>query len=312
MTVFEGIRAEELEVFAPSKWSSHAFNRQRLELKLKLAALGKQFLEGPLKRLALENMLADERPSIFNGHRADHLAWFGFRTGSEKNLVESFQRTGVKTGTREPYQAELHIHFFAGLDKAGMSCGIRLARTARVDIENASKLAAETGFAESLAGIAESAGASAYIAQDSTSLSELPSSTIADALERLEKSQCDALFIGRMLDASSMEEMGEHLPDELSAVISSLLPAYQKLAWSRGNDKLGLVSKSKHRAVQAAARLQEGDEVRVLSGLASGRVGVVEQLLKRGQVAVRLGNLVMNFPAESLEVVSSRAKRKNT
>ena len=80
MSPFSGFTPENFDAFAEEKWASHAYNRERLEVKLSLTSLGKACELGILQTLPdLEMGLTEERPSIFNQHKVKAQSVFFLR-----------------------------------------------------------------------------------------------------------------------------------------------------------------------------------------------------------------------------------------
>ena len=78
---------------------------------------------------------------------------------------------------------------------------------------------------------------------------------------------------------------------------------YSFISWHRENDFQAVKDVLKDQKEQARRQfsdLKTGDEVRIMKGLAVGRLGVVESLERKGVVKVRLGPMVISLKVEEL------------
>ena len=75
-------------------------------------------------------------------------------------------------------------------------------------------------------------------------------------------------------------------------------------AWSDDNDQIAVnkqLKEAQEARRQAAGDLEIGGEVRVISGMLSGRRGTVMELDGKGSARVRLGTMSMLLPVESVQ-----------
>jgi len=121
---FSGFTQADFTAFEESKWSSNAFNRERLEVKLKLSELGRELAPGLFSKLPEQEMgMTEERPSIFNQHKVDSLALFFIRDAESRRHLFTQERLGrlAKCGPSLPraFRArEIHesVGRIAGVD----------------------------------------------------------------------------------------------------------------------------------------------------------------------------------------------------
>ena len=93
------------------------------------------------------------------------------------------------------------------------------------------------------------------------------------------------------------------LTGKLAGLFKALVPLYSFIGWRRDNDFHELkevIKEQKEKATMKFKSLKPGDEVRVLKGLAAGRVGVVDSLERKGVVKVRLGTMLVSLKVEEL------------
>ena len=101
--MFSGFTDKDFDAYAPTKWKSNVFNRERLEVKQKLLALGKE-LAGSLTAadgspLACEASV--EHPALWNHKQveAQHL-FFARNEGARRELDQIIDRSRSMTTMR--------------------------------------------------------------------------------------------------------------------------------------------------------------------------------------------------------------------
>src|SRR5688572_13390776 len=87
--MFPGFGAADFEAYAPNKWKSNVFNRERLEVKQKLLALGRE-LQSSLTGNDGAPLAVDasvEHPALWNHKQVEAQHLFFFRNeGARKEL----------------------------------------------------------------------------------------------------------------------------------------------------------------------------------------------------------------------------------
>ena len=89
------------------------------------------------------------------------------------------------------------------------------------------------------------------------------------------------------------------------------MPLYEFIAWSRDNDHHELkeaLREQKQKAEKQFKQLGVGDRVRIVRGLASGKIGIIDSIEKKGVVKVRIGMLVMSSKMEELVDASGKTR----
>lgn len=308
MSPFEGFSSADFDAFAEEKWASNAFNLGRLEVKLKLTALGKEILtlaggvfEGQ------EMCLTEERPSIFNQHRVTDLTLFFYRDIEARKQLGAIldKAKSIADNVLDAAPHHRHIVLGARVDRGGLQAGLFLHRDAWVDWKNAVERCRAYGETERLAGILQSLpesvryGRGAGLEPEAGPARQIGCQAVLDGFEQASPWTIFGQAIGRADPALA----GSGLAGRLAELFLALAPLFAFIGWNRQNDHNALkdVIKEHQRKVQRQFRsLGIGDEVRIVKGLASGRVGVVEQIEKRGVVKVRIGLMVMSVQMQDL------------
>jgi transcription antitermination factor NusG len=308
MNSFAGFTSTDFDAFDPKKWSSHAYNRERLEVKLKLSDLGKALMQQLAQQLAgQESGLTEERPSIFNQQKVRDLTLFFTRGSEARRELEAIVEKHCSMAEKILDPALHHKHIIVGLriHADGIEFGLWLHHDAWVDWKNLIERCKEhyerEKLAEIIAGLDDSL---CFFQGDRPTTTMTPVRSVV--IEQLIGSQENAqpwTFCGEYLSCSDAMLAGPQLLERMAQVFSRLWPLHQFIAWRRDNDFHRLREVLKERREKGKMQfsaLKTGDEVRILKGLAAGRTGVVEEIEKKGILKVRLGLMVVAVKVEDV------------
>ncbi len=308
MAGFDGFTATDFDAFEQRKWSSNAFNLERLEVKLKLTSLGKA-LAGPLfEELEDQEMeLTEERPSIFNQRQVADLTVFFYRNLEARKRLGAILDKARSIADHVQDAALHHRHLILGvrIDRAGVQAGMFIHKNAWVDWKNAKQRCQGYGELDRLGQILAGLGPHVRVGHGSGLAEGDPAAASLDGAAFLEgfETADPWTVIGTAFQRDDPILAGDGFVDEAGGLFQQLLPLHAFIAWSRQNDfhDLKEVIKEHQEKVQRKfSSVEVGDQVRILSGLASGRVGVVDAIEKKGVVKVRMGLLVMSVKMEDL------------
>jgi hypothetical protein len=308
MSSFGGFTSSDFDAFDPKKWSSHAYNRERLEVKLKLSDLGKALMQQRAQQLAGQELgLTEERPSIFNQQKVRDLTLFFTRGSEARRELEAIVEKHCSLAEKIQDPALHHKHITVGLriHADGIEFGLWLHHDAWVDwtnlIERCKEHYEREKLVEIIAGLDNSL---CFFQGDRPTAAMTPAHSVS--IEQLLGSPGSAqprTFYGECLGCSDTVLAGPQLIERVAQTIARLWPLHQFIAWRRDNDYHRLREVLKERREKGKMQfsaLKTGDEVRILKGLAAGRTGVVEEIEKKGLLKVRLGLLVMAVKVEDV------------
>jgi hypothetical protein len=308
MTPFEGFAASDFDAFEERKWASHAFNRERLEAKLKLSALGKALEAGLGPELAgLEMGLTDERPSVFNQQRVSHLCLYFHRDAGDRAALDAILDRSRSMAQNVFDSAPHHRHVSLGvrLHREGLSSGLWLHRDAWVDWKNAVERCKKYGEADRLGSLLQALPASVCVGQGEDVPGDAPAAQQV-AVEALLAGLAEAqpfTVIGQRFPRGEPALAGPDLVDRLLGLLRPLVPVLRFIAWSGQNDHhqvRAVIQVHKDKVEKQFREIRSGSEVRIARGLAAGRVGVVESIEHKGTVKVRLGPVLLALKLEDL------------
>ncbi|MEK6608908.1 MAG: hypothetical protein AABZ30_14705 [Myxococcota bacterium] len=293
---FEGFCETDFDAYLPRKWQSHLFNRERLEVKQKLVALGRE-IGGALKGADGVSLLAEpsvEHPALWNHQRveAQHLY---FTRGEDARreldgLIDKGRPLAALIEDGAPYQK--HVVLALLIDHERFEIALRLHADARVDRQNLERKVVEYFQREKLVHLLRTLPADYRVGVVGGAMLE-PGAIDDDALRALLGALPDSgssLFAGTSLPRADARVRGQALAACAQDGLERLLPIYRFIAWTRENDFLSV--REELRKVEVARRahgLAKGDRVRIVQGMLSGKAGVVQSVDPQGGLRVLMG-----------------------
>ena len=308
MSPFEGFENKDFDAFSENKWVSNAFNLERLEVKLKLSSLGKAIDERLGEKLSgLEMDMSEERPSIFNQHKVSHLTLFFYRDLNARKQVGSLldkSRT-IADNVMDAAPYHRHISLCVRVRNGGVESGIFIHKNSWLDWKNVQQRCKSYGESDRLTGILSDLAPSvkystgAGLMGQSQPISGVDAESLLAGLDRSDP----YTVVGEVFNRDDPIVHQSGFGQRITELLDSLLPLFRFIAWSRDNDFHGLkdaIKEQQHKAQRKFSSIEVGDKVRIVNGIASGRLGIVDSIEKKGVVKVRMGLLVMNLKIEDL------------
>ena len=308
MSSFSGFTPENFDAFAQEKWASHAYNRERLEVKLSLTSLGKACEPDILQTLPdLEMGLTEERPSIFNQHKVRAQSVYFLRNEVARQEIGVILDKGASIAQHvsDPALHHRHINLAVRIGLGGLEAGLWLHPNARIDWKNVVERCSSHWERDNLNDELKTLPETVVYRQERDQFAAGKAVREVDCEELLHGFSAGSapIFFGEIIDRGDPVLASPDLVGRLSALFAGLLDLYSFISWRRDNDFHAIKDVLKEQKEQAQRQFRDvkpGDEVRVLKGLAVGRLGVVEELERKGVVKVRLGTIVISLKAEEL------------
>ena len=288
--MFPGFTDRDFDAYAPNKWKSNVFNRERLEVKQKLVDLGKE-LAGALvaadgSPLACEASV--EHPALWNHKQveAQHV-FFSRNEGARKELDAIIDRSRpMSTMLDDPTPQRNHLFLAVTIDQAHVELSLKLHPDARVDRQNLERKLGDTWEREKFLELLGALPADYRIGVTGgtfRSAREVKDGDLKDILADFAKPEAPGkthwLVIGRPLPRADATATGQAMVELARAELGRLLPLYHYVAWSRDNDFVSMREQLKQ---EKQARRQKGlaknDKVRIVRGMFSGKSGVVQEI----------------------------------
>jgi transcription antitermination factor NusG len=313
--MFPGFTDRDFEAYAPNKWKSNVFNRERLEVKQKLLGLGKE-LGGALVAADGSPLTCEasvEHPALWNHKQveAQHL-FFSRNEGARKELDQIIDRARpIMSMLDDPTPQRNHLFLAVTIDQAHVEMSLKLHPDARVDRQNLERKLADTWQREEFLGLlralpaAYRVGVTGSASRSAREVTEADLKAILADFARPEAPGKTHWFvIGLPLPRADATASGERLLDLARAELGRLLPLYHYVAWSRDNDYVSMREQLKQ---EKQARRQKGlaknDKVRIVRGMFSGKSGVVQEIDAKGALKVLVGKVAVKVGADEVEKV---------
>ncbi len=307
MGEFEGFSAADFAAFDEAKWGSHAFNRERLEVKLKLQSLGKALLLRLASELSGQEMgITEERPSVFNHQRVRDMTLFFLRDEKARRVLDGIldRRRSIAENLSDPALNHRHIYLGARVFSGGMRGGLFLHRDAWADIENLLRRLKELYEGEKLSALLASVPESIRFGHTGATGEPPPACAVrVDALIEILRDCPEELAFFTDLPAADPRLCGPGAVEWLTGIFQALAPLRAYIAWRKDNDFFALaktLQQEEKKAELGFTGIKAGDAVRIKTGVAAGRVGRVEALERKGLLKVRVGQLVVAVQVEDV------------
>lgn len=306
---FRPFTDRDFDAYLERKWRSNVFNRERLEVKQNLQALGRRL--GPALQSAggapLACEVSVEHPALWNQRKVESQTLFFSRNEEARRELDTIisKQRSMAALIEDP--SPLHNHIFLSLliDKDRLELGLKLHSDASVDRENLTRKCAEFFARERLIGLLRALPQGFRVGivgqQPQRPAAEVDDEAIQALLQALPGAR-SWLAVWREYRRDDPKVGDEAFVEELIAHFRSLLPVMHFAAWSRDNDHLSMRKTLKEKEEKRQSKgLSAHDQVRVVRGVFSGKRGVVTALEGKGKVKVQLGTLSIQVSSGDLE-----------
>ena len=311
MAQFTGITQDMFSVYVPEKWSSNVHTLTRMRNKDCVVALCQDVQSRLGERLeGLQRQASDEFPNISNNKRVEAQWVFWFRDAAARQSLATFlERTPLheKTIFNIALQ-DKHAIVTIVVRHGGLFAGLRLAEGASIDRRNLMAKLSQSWERERALEIFRGLPTETVVRLGAVERAshEMDAAALLGLSEQLTPESGD-LSIGLSITPEACVAAKEGLAERLADYLAALLPLYRFAAWTRENDLIEVskqlqAQKTQRRRDQAA--FNAGDRVRFVSGLFSGKFGVVQDVDAKSQVRVRVGKMSVTVGGGDLAAAS--------
>jgi hypothetical protein len=316
MSQFAGLVRADFDAYAPNKWRSNVFNRERLEVKQHLLALGRELqplaIGADGAPLAIEASV--EHPALWNHKQVDAQHVFFFRNdGARKELDAIIDKTrSLAAQIEDPTPQRTHLFLAVTLTHDALEIALRLHPEARVDRQNLERKLDDHFEREKLLARLHALGDTfrCGIGAQLTPVAELDDARLAALVGELGRPAPGLTPPGApprffvVSSAIARDEAlaaGPALVEAVRARFQALVPVYQEIAWSRDNDMLSMREALKKEKESRRQRgLAKNDTVRIVRGMFAGKSGTVHEIDARGGLKVLVGKLAVKVDADDV------------
>jgi hypothetical protein len=310
---FPGFVDRDFDAYAPNKWRSNVFNRERLEVKQKLVALGKE-LAGALTSADGAPLLCEasaEHPALWNHKQveAQHL-FFSRNEGARKELDAIINRSRpMSTMLDDPTPQRNHLFLGVSLHQDRLELALKLHPDARVDRQNLERKLDDTWEQEKFLDLLHDLPAKARVAVGSGAAADAKvvdgarlRALLVDFAKPEAPGQTHWFTIARDLPRAEAKDAGAELAARVKSELTALLPLYWFIAWSRENDFVSMKEQLKQeKQVKRQKGLAKNDKVKIVRGMFAGRAGVVQDIDAKGALRVMVGTVAVKVAADEVE-----------
>ncbi len=315
--MFEGLTDADFEAYAPKKWKSNVYNRERLDVKQKLLALGRTLATGVTAAdgspLTLES--SAEHPAQWNHKQVEAQHVFLSRNELGRKELDAIMARGQSIASLLDDPTPQRNHLFLALTVAHdrAEAALKLHPDARVDRENLARRCEDHFEREKLLALLHAMPAQFQIGLTTGAL--VPAATVADGAlceliaalaapspPALPGTPQRLLYVGCAFPRAEAVAAGPGFLDVARAAMEALLPIYRFIAWSRDNDFVSIRDTlEKEKQVKRQRGLSPKDEVRIVRGVLAGQIGLVQEIDARGGLRVLVGKLAVKVGADDVE-----------
>lgn len=301
---FTGFSDAHFDAFDERKWSSHRFNLERMAADSALTALRKN-LEPRLPGLgtAFQWEKTGSHPSISNGNKVDGLWQYLQRPEAEMKAIIQMVDREVSLQAKINDPSSIHAFAFSGLrlDATGLSLGFWLHGKAILDRRNLLAAAADPIDRGRLPYIMSLLSPEARVLVDGEPRS-LDAWAEPAALDKLQGWCCVICALPR---DDHRIRTGDHL-DALAEMFQPFTELLSYAAWTSANDRLKLgrqLKAERKEKTRKSVGFQNGDDVKIIEGLLTGKQGKVMGVDAKGRIKVKMGHLTIDMNPSTLKKV---------
>jgi hypothetical protein len=308
--MFAGLTVADFEAYAPKKWKSNVFNRERLEVKQRLLVLGKALQPGLLSAdgspLALDASV--EHPALWNHKQVEAQHLFLSRNEGARRELDAIldkQKT-LASLIDDPTPQRNHVFLAITLTHTALEVAVKLHPDARIDRQNLERKCEDHFEREKLIGLVSALPDGFQIGtlgSPSTAVAALDADRLRALLAELGRAALSpaVLSVGLAVGRDEVLALGADLTALVHGHLLRLAAIYQFIAWSRDNDFLAMrETLQKEKQVKRQKGLAKNDTVRVVRGMFAGKSGVVQEVDAKGGAKVLLGKVAVKLDAEDL------------
>jgi len=320
--MFAGLTQSDFACYEPRKWKSNVYNRERLEVRQKLLALGQScagHLLGPDGApLFLEASV--EHPAVWNHKQVDSQSIFFSRNEAARKQLDGFidRQKPISSLLDDPTPQRNHLFLGVTVLHESLDVVLKIHPDASVDRQNLERKLDEHYEAERLLGLLHelpegftigvlpdqsALSADFSIEQLAEIMSALPPQSGAAGGMLIPGQPVHMFAIGTSQPAAQIVAMStDEQAAWVTAQLTLLLPIYRFIVWTRDNDFVSMAKVlDKEKTVRRQRGFQKGDRVRIVRGMLAGKDGAVAEVDAKGLLKIIVGKMVIKIDASDVE-----------
>lgn len=299
--------AKDFDAYLERKWQSNAFNRERLEVRQKLEALGRLLAptivagDGSL----LDPEVSAEHPALWNQRRVENQHLFFSRNAEARKEIDGIisRKRSMAALIEDPSPLRNHIFLAVMIDHQQVELSLKLHSDAAVDRDNLVRKTVEYFQREKLLQMIQDLPAEyavGIVGREEHPAAGVDDETLQQLIQDLPSAE-SWFVLRRSLSRDDSIVQQPDFVDLARDTLATLLPAYNFIAWSRDNDHVSMRDTLKQQQAKQKSRgLVKNDRIRVVRGVFSGKTGVVQETDAKGGLKVLLGSMVVKLTGEDV------------
>lgn len=302
---------QDFNAYLDHKWQSNVFNRERLEVKQKLTALGR--LLSPMMLASngapLECEVSSEHPALWNQHRVQNQYLFFSRNQASRPELDNIinKKRSIAALIEDPSPLRNHLFLSVMINKQQIELALKLHSDAVVDRDNLLRKCQEFFQREKLVNMIAGLPEEYFIGL--AGIHEIPTSECTDPqlqqlLQEFSNSSGSMFEIHRSLPRDNPLVRENTFVDFSKEQFGYLLPILHYIAWTRDNDYVLMRDTLKKQEIKQKSRgLTKNDTIRVMRGMLSGKTGVIQEIDAKGNVKALVGNMLVKLNSSDVEKI---------
>ena len=317
--MFDGFSDKDFDAYAPAKWRSNVYNRERLEVKQRLLPLATALASRLLGTdgAALEAAASIEHPALVNHKQVDAQHVYFSRGEAARRVLDTIidRARGVASLLEDPTPQRSHVFLVLSLSVARVDVALRLHPEATVDRQNLLRKCQDPFELDRLLSLLLSLppGYRVGLEPELVDTASLTRDALDAALKRFAAQPTSGLAptsalwsVCRTHSREALLSAGPTAAQLLTDDLYALLPIYRFCAWARDNDFVSVrEALEKNQTERRQKGISRGDEIRVVRGLFTGQKGVVQEVDARGVLRVLVEKRTLKLDASDVELRSA-------
>ena len=306
--MFPGFTEADFDAYAPSKWSSNVYTRNRLEVKQKLLSLGRE-VAGGLCAADASPLACDasvEYPALWNHQQVDAQHLYFWRSPQARKEIDGIIDRGrtMASLVEDPSPQRSHVFLSVSLTHDHVEIALKLHPDALVDRQNLERKCEDFFARDKLCALVHALPGEWCVGISGGDM--VPAGSFDDdALRRVLAAFLQPgsqwLTIARCYPSAAGTAGSPGFGDLARADLAALLPIYQFIAWSRDNDFVSIrETLQKERQTKLTKGLAKNDRVQIVRGVLAGKEGVVQDFDAKGGLKILVGKMAVKVDAQDV------------
>lgn len=315
---FQGFSPQCFAAFEPRKWSSNAYNLERMAVRDLLIALGYDLEPHVKTQRPLSWHVTQHVPTVFNARKVSEMVLYFCRNEADRKAITPILDRRLSLPEQLSDAAEHHRYVTLGvlINQREVRVGLMMHSTAWLDVMNLlnrCRNPIERGeFLAMVRGLPKGSiaeiGPGEIISANNVSASHL------DSLENAVLNETFLIFFGKRFTADSGEAFGDSFFAQCRDTIVASVPLYEFIVWHPASDYAGLAEETRRvrEAVESQVMdIRVGTKVKVVEGPFVDRIGTVTEMDHKGLVKVMIGKVTIRTHGRSVRPVESASDPSN-